>query len=670
MRKIFPLQNKHFLLFYTKQNRSIEMESFTTDNKNDPQEPILDIDFRNTGEISIPSRIIDQVIGQEEAVNIMRKAAAQARHVMLIGEPGTGKSLLGSAMAEMLPKQNLEDILIVPNPENPNNPKVVTLPAGEGRARVEIAAEQARKSENARSMFTIIIPLLIIVVFSILGHDVQTMLMAIFVGLIAFMVINSMRTRSEVLVPKILVDNSQMERAPFYDGTGSHSGALLGDVRHDPFQSGGLGTPAHERVEVGLIHKAHKGVLYVDEIGTLHIKTQQQLLTALQEKKFQITGQSELSSGAMVRTEPVPCSFVLVAAGNEETIRNLHPALRSRIRGQGYEVVMKHSMPDSMPNRRKLARFVAQEVAKDHKIPHFLKEAVEAVILEARRRSPRKNSLTLKLRELGGLIRAAGDLSLERGKEYVDYDDVMDAKDFASTLENQLTKQHLERMKDYDLVTIENTIIGRVNGLSVIGNSAGSVMPIEAEITPSNRKSGGKIIATGQLRVIARESVQNVSALIKKHMSKDISDMDIHIQFVGVHGVEGDSASITIATAIISAIENAPVRQDTAMTGSLSVRGHVLPIGGATLKTEAAFRAGIKRVIIPQQNLEDLHIDPRIKDKIEIIPVSDFSEVLREALASDFAYLADKMNGSNPDEDSLKLIRTKKLTPPGGSAPA
>ena len=101
------------------------------------EEPILDIDFAHTGEISIPTRIIDQVIGQNEAVNVMRKAAAQGRHVMLIGEPGTGKSLLGTAMADMLPKHVLEDTLVVANPENANNPKVVTLPAGEGRARVE-----------------------------------------------------------------------------------------------------------------------------------------------------------------------------------------------------------------------------------------------------------------------------------------------------------------------------------------------------------------------------------------------------------------------------------------------------------------------------------------------------------------------------------------------------
>jgi len=563
----------------------------------------------------------------------------------------------------MLPKHVLEDTLVVANPENANNPKVVTLPAGEGRARVEIAAEQARKGDSARSLFAIIIPLLIIVLGTIFSNgQPEVVLLSIFVGLFAFMVLNSVRSRSDVLVPKILVDNSQTERAPFLDGTGSHSGALLGDVRHDPFQSGGLGTPAHERVEVGLIHRANKGVLYIDEVGTLHIKTQQQLLTALQEKKFQITGQSELSSGAMVRTDEVPCDFVLVAAGNEETIRNLHPALRSRIRGQGYEVVMRHSMPDILSNRRKIARLVAQEVAKDGKIPHFTKDGVEAIILVAKRRSPRKNGLTLKLRELGGLVRAAGDLAIEKGIALVSAAEVQEARGLATTLESQLTKQHLERLKDYDLVLVDNAIIGRVNGLSVIGDSAGTVMPIEAEITPAHRAGGGKIIATGQLRVIARESVQNVSALIKKNMSKDLENMDIHIQFVGVHGVEGDSASITIATAVVSAITNAPVRQDTAMTGSLSVRGHVLPIGGATYKSEAAFKTGIKRVIVPYQNLGDLHIDPEIREQLEIIPVKTFDEVLRAAFAPEFIHVADKFK-LEIDQNAVDFIQKRKKHP-------
>src|SRR5438046_10623152 len=91
------------------------------------------------------------------------------------------------------------------------------------------------------------------------------------------------------------------------------------------------------------------------------MESQQILLTAMQEKKFSIVGQSERSSGAMVKTEAVPCDFILVAAGNLDAVQGMHPALRSRIRGYGYEIYMKATMVDTEDNRLKLVRFVAQE---------------------------------------------------------------------------------------------------------------------------------------------------------------------------------------------------------------------------------------------------------------------------------------------------------------------
>ncbi len=115
----------------------------------------------------------------------------------------------------------------------------------------------------------------------------------------------------------------------------------------------------------------------------------------------------------MVKSEPVPCDFVMVCAGNMDAIQGMHPALRSRIRGYGYEVYMRSTMDDTDENRKKLVRFVAQEVAKDKKIPHFDKKAVAEIIKEAQRRAGRRGQLTLRLRELGGLIRVSGDIARE-----------------------------------------------------------------------------------------------------------------------------------------------------------------------------------------------------------------------------------------------------------------
>jgi Lon-like ATP-dependent protease len=440
---------------------------------------------------------------------------------------------------------------------------------------------------------------------------------------------------SKVKVPRLIVDNFKRKQVPFYDATGAHAGALLGDVLHDPFQSGGLGTPAHERVVAGMIHKANMGVLFIDEIATLQPMTQQELLTSLQEGKYSITGQSERSAGAMVRTEAVPCNFILVAAGNLETVRHMHPALRSRIRGYGYEVYMNETMPDTAQNREKIAIFVAQEVTRDKRIPHFTRDAVFTIINEARRMANRKDHLTLRLRELGGLLRAAGDIAREEKAKFVEPKHIEKAKKVARTLEKQIADKAIERKREYEVIKIHGTQVGRVNGLAVIGSESafsGIILPIEAEVTPGGKES--EIIATGKLGEIAKEAIINVSAIIKKYFGEDIKGTyDIHVQFLQTYeGVEGDSASVAVATTIISALKKIPIKQEYAMTGSLSVRGEVLPVGGVSSKVEAAIEAGIKKVIVPKSNMQDIIVDAEKLKKITLIPVQSIVDVLKEAL--------------------------------------
>ncbi|MEK6840210.1 MAG: ATP-dependent protease LonB, partial [Nanoarchaeota archaeon] len=378
--------------------------------------------------------------------------------------------------------------------------------------------------------------------------------------------------------------------------------------------------------------------LFIDEIGNLQRHSQQELLTAMQEKKYPITGQSERSSGAMVRSDPVPTDFILVAAGTNETMQKMHPALRSRIRGYGYEVHMNSMMDDTPENRMKIATFIAQEVTKDKKISHFTKEAVEVIIQEARVRAGISEKLTLRLRELGGLVRAAGDVALEEKAPYVLADHVKKAKTFARTLEQQMVDKYIENKKKYEVILTQGERVGRVNGLAVLGSDSyfsGLVLPIESEVTPGGKKA--EFVATGKLGQIAQEAVKNVSAIILKYFGEDIKEKyDIFVQFLQTAseqgGVDGDSASIAVATAIISALKNIPVRQDTAMTGSLSVRGEVLAVGGVTQKVEAAIHAGIKNVIVPKANEKDILLSDENKKKINIIPVENIREVLKQAL--------------------------------------
>ncbi|MFA5415744.1 MAG: ATP-dependent protease LonB [Methanoregula sp.] len=603
------------------------------EDKKEVPPPVAPVVEGASSQIEVPAKLIDQVIGQEHAVEVIRKAAIQRRHVMMIGSPGTGKSMLAKAMAELLPKEDLLDILVYPNSDDPNNPVVRTVAGGRGKQIVGAHKAEAKKKIQFRNT------ILILLVIGIIGYAFLTYqwLMGIIAAAFVFMALRYTTPREEAMVPKLLVSNDTKTIAPFIDGTGSHAGALLGDVRHDPFQSGGLETPAHDRVEAGAIHRSNGGVLFIDEINTLDPHSQQNLLTALQEGEFPITGQSERSSGAMVRTEPVPCKFVMIAAGNLDAIQGMHPALRSRLRGYGYEVYMSESMEDNEENRQKYIRFIAQEVKNDGKIPHFDPGAIDEVIRESRRRSNRKGHLTLKFRDMGGLIRVAGDIARQEGAPLTTAAHVVAAKITARSIEDQVSDDYIRRSREYELTVIEGTRIGRVNGLAVMGSDSGSVLPIMAEVTPVQGASG-TVIATGMLKEIAQESIKNVSAILKKFTGKDVKNIDIHIQFIGTYGgVEGDSASISVATAVISAIEGIPVRQDLAMTGSLSVRGDVLPVGGVTFKIEAAAKAGIKTVLIPRTNINDVLIEERYKSLVTVIPVDTIEEVLKHALVPENA---------------------------------
>src|SRR5688572_19283439 len=108
--------------------------------------------FATTADIAVPERLLDQVIGQDHAVTVVRKAAEQKRHVMMIGDPGTGKSMLARAMTEFLPKEELEDVIAYPNAEDPNVPRIRVVPAGKGKEIVDAQKFEARKKQEQRGM--------------------------------------------------------------------------------------------------------------------------------------------------------------------------------------------------------------------------------------------------------------------------------------------------------------------------------------------------------------------------------------------------------------------------------------------------------------------------------------------------------------------------------------
>ena len=190
--------------------------------------------------------------------------------------------------------------------------------------------------------------------------------------------------------------------------------------------------------------------------------------------------------------------------------------------------------------------------------------------------------------------------------------------------------------RKYKPETIEKeNIVGVVNGLAwtAVG---GTTLPIEVALL----KGTGKIELTGSLGDVMKESAKIALSCARTMADKMKFDADfyqkndIHIHAPeGAVPKDGPSAGITMTTAIISALTNRPVRRDVAMTGEITLRGRVLPIGGLKEKSMAAYRVGIKTVIIPEGNVSDLYeVDPVVKSALEFRPVSGIDQVLEAAL--------------------------------------
>ncbi|MFQ5919672.1 MAG: ATP-binding protein [Thermoplasmata archaeon] len=455
--------------------------------------------METTEDVLIPPDPLNRVIGQDEAVGLARIAATQRRHLLLVGPPGTGKSMIAQALALHLPPPN-EEIRVVHNPESPERPLVEVK--GREEALKEMSAMKGAEGElidpeeapinvserlgyrcvhcghysspsdavcpkcsrpkaavqNMGNPFGDLLSGIMEVTLGQMSKKDRVTTTRKQFGKEEVVVYERAGELIKVLDQKALEKRRKiekesphkalvpLERNPFILATGASETELLGDVKHDPY--GGhpqLGTEPYVRVVAGSIHESHEGVLFIDELPQLG-PLQRHILTAMQEKRFPISGRNPQSAGASVRVDAVPCDFIIVAACNIQDLPYVLSPLRSRIVGSGYEVLVETTMPDDEANRAKMAQFVAQEITMDRRIPHASKEAVEAIIKESGRRAKdqegKSGALTLRLREMGGLIRSAGDIVVNEGGSRIEAPHIAKAVKIARTAEEQIKERY------------------------------------------------------------------------------------------------------------------------------------------------------------------------------------------------------------------------------------
>ncbi|MEZ5907431.1 MAG: endopeptidase La [Hyphomicrobiaceae bacterium] len=208
--------------------------------------------------------------------------------------------------------------------------------------------------------------------------------------------------------------------------------------------------------------------------------------------------------------------------------------------------------------------------------------------------------------------------------------------------------------------------VGVVTGLAWT-EVGGELLTIEGVMMPGK----GKMSVTGNLREVMKESIQAANAYVRSR-SHDFGirpDMfekkDIHVHVPeGATPKDGPSAGVAMVTAIISVLTGIPVRKDVAMTGEITLRGRVLPIGGLKEKLLAALRGGIRRVLIPEENVKDLaEIPEEVKNKLDIVPVSRMDEVLVAALLR--PPQAMSWEEATAGSDPAKPTPAGDSTPPG-----
>lgn len=389
---------------------------------------------------------------------------------------------------------------------------------------------------------------------------------------------------------------------------------LIGSV-HDPIYqgAGSLGIAGVPQPKPGAVTKAHGGMLFIDEIGELHPIELNKLLKVLEDRKVFLDSAYYSSEDPNtpryikeIFDNGLPADFRLIGATTRSP-EEIVPAIRSRC----VEIFFRGLTVEEI---RKIALNATNKVGY-----RISDEGLDIV-----------SKYCTNGREVINLVQLCSGLAINENRDYIKESDIY------WVIENGQYNPRMERMIN------DKPEIGYVNGLAVYGANNAALMEIEATAKLSSNNIGSiKItgivddeeLGGGEKKIKRKStaycSVQNVLTVLDNIFNLNSKSYDIHVNFPGGIPVDGPSAGISIATAIYSAIKGMPVNNRVAMTGEISIKGKVKPIGGVNAKILAAKRAGVELVIVPKENLSSITRDI---DGIKIVGVKGIEEVLDLAL--------------------------------------
>lgn len=390
---------------------------------------------------------------------------------------------------------------------------------------------------------------------------------------------------------------------------------LIGSV-HDPIYQGAgpLGIAGIPQPKPGAVTKAHGGILFLDEIGELHPVQINKLLKVLEDRKV------FLESAYYSPEDPnipnhirdifengLPADFRLVGA----TTRLPHE-IPAAIRSRCMEIFFRPLLPEEVGR-------VAQRAAE--KIGFELEPGALRVI----------KRYATNGRESVNIVQIAAGISMGSGCKVIPTEEV----------EWVVNSGQLQPRPDRRVPA--RPAIGFANGLAVSGPNMGLLLELEVDVRKAKEAGNGAVTVTGVVeeeemggpghtirrKSMAKGSVENVLTVLKHYLDSDSRDYDIHVNFPGGVPVDGPSAGVAIATAVYSAFTGRVVDNRVAMTGEVSIRGYVKPVGGVVAKVEAARQAGCTRVLIPRENWQEGFKD---LPGMTVIPVEHLDEAFAEAL--------------------------------------